>query len=472
MRNCQVPTAGTINRRQFLHSSGLTSIGLTAAQLGRLRDTAATESGSRSHRANSCVFIFLFGGPSHIDLWDMKPSAPREIRAEFQPVATNVPGINICEHLPQIAQQMDKLCLLRSMTHRMPVHGPACSEIYTGRPYFGPPVTDQATKEDWPSLSSLVNQFGNRGGRLPEAAVLPWYTQFVGQDRRIAGQTGGRMGDHFDPFLVEGDPTHADFDVQGLRLPNNVDAQRFNTRREFRRKLETQSAEKLQHLNNVRLMEERYAAAERLIDASRDQSAFSLQHESPVTRERYGPTKFGQSLLLARRLVEAGISMITVNWDDQSKVNKVSPHWDTHDENFSRLSGDLCPVFDHAFAAFIADLEERGLLDSTMVVAVGEFGRTPKIGRITQNGMTKPTGRDHWPHAFTALLAGGGVAGGQVYGATTSTGGYVDEKPVTPADLTATILTHLGVDPRQQWFDRFQRVRRRLSEGTPVPDLG
>ncbi|MEO2025629.1 MAG: DUF1501 domain-containing protein [Fuerstiella sp.] len=472
MRNSHVESVQSIHRRQFLSRGGLTSIGLTAAQLAGLRRLAANESTQKSHRANSCVFIFLFGGPSHIDLWDMKPGAPKEIRGEFQPVATSVPGINVCEHVPLIAQQMDKICLLRSMTHRMPVHGPACSEIYTGRPYFGPPVTDQATPEDWPSLSSLVTQFGKHGGRLPDSAVLPWYTQFNGQDRRIAGQTGGRMGDHFDPFLVEGDPTLADFDVQGLRLPNDVDPQRFNARREFRRRLETQTAEKLQHLDNVRLMEERYASAERLIDASRTKSAFSLQHESAANRDRYGRTKFGQSLLLARRLVEAGISMITVNWDDESKVNKVSPHWDTHDENFSRLSKSLCPVFDHAFAAFIADLHERGLLDSTMVVAVGEFGRTPKIGRITQNGMTKPTGRDHWPHAFTALLAGGGVGGGQVYGATTSTGGYVDDKPVTPADLTATILSHLGIDPRQEWFDRFQGVQRRLSEGNPVPDLG
>ncbi|MEO2016447.1 MAG: DUF1501 domain-containing protein [Fuerstiella sp.] len=471
MRNSHAESAQSLCRRQFLRCSGLTSIGLTAAQLAQLRCLAAKDTTPKIHRANSCVFIFLFGGPSHIDLWDMKPGAPKEIRGEFQPVATSVPGIHVCEHLPLIAQQMDKLCLLRSMTHRMPVHGPACSEIYTGRPYFGPPVTDQATPEDWPSLSSLVNHFGNHGGRLPDSAVLPWYTQFVGQDRRIAGQTGGRMGDHFDPFLVEGDPTHADFDVQGLQLPKDVNQQRFNARREFRRQLENQTAENLQHVDDVRVMEERYASAERLIDASRTQSAFSLQHESAANRDRYGRTKFGQSLLLARRLVEAGISMITVNWDDESKVNKVSPHWDTHDENFSRLSKSLCPVLDHAFAAFIADLHERGLLDSTMVVAVGEFGRTPKIGRITQNGMTKPTGRDHWPHAFTALLAGGGVGGGQVYGETTSTGGYVDDQPVTPADLTATILEHLGIDPRQEWFDRFQGVRRRLSEGSPVPDL-
>ncbi|MCP4169503.1 MAG: DUF1501 domain-containing protein [Fuerstiella sp.] len=472
MRNSYVPSARTVCRRQFLHHSGLTSVGLSAAQLARLRGLSASDTRSSRHRANSCVFIFLFGGPSHIDLWDMKPAAPTEIRGEFQPIATSVPGINVCEHLPLIAQQTDKLCLLRSMTHRMPVHGPACSEIYTGRPYFGPPVTDQATPEDWPSLSSLVSQFGNDQGSLPEAAVLPWYTQFVGQDRRIAGQTGGRMGDHFDPFLVEGDPTHADFDVQGLQLPNDVNADRFKARKKFRRGLETQSGENLQHLENVRLLEARYSAAEKLIDASRAQSAFSLQHESSVSRDRYGRTKFGQSLLLARRLVEAGMSMITVNWDDESRVNKVSPHWDTHDENFSRLSKDLCPVFDRAFAAFIQDLQDRGLLETTMVVAVGEFGRTPRIGRITQNGMTKPTGRDHWPHAFTALLAGGGVGGGQVYGTTTSTGGYVDDNPVTPADLTATILRHLGVDPHQEWFDRFQRVRRRLSEGNPVPNLG
>ena len=415
--------------------------------------------------------MFLFGGPSHIDLWDMKPQAPVEIRGEFQSVATSVPGIRLCEHLPRMAQQMHRFCLLRSMTHRMNVHGPACSEIYSGRPYFGPPTTDQALPEDWPSLSSLVMRYGETLSGLPASVVLPWYTQFVGQDRRIAGQTGGRMGEQWNPFLVQGDPTHEDFEVQGVRLPGDVNLTRFEKRRELRHALEVVSRRlNEQELGN--LVENNYVTAEQLIERAQATDAFSLQGEADASRSRYGGTKFGQSLLLARRMVEAGISLVTVNWDDDSADDKVSPHWDTHHNNFNKLKDGLCPAFDHAFAAFVEDLDERGLLETTMVVALGEFGRTPKIGLITQNGMTEPTGRDHWPHAFTALVAGGGVRGGQVYGATNETGGYVARNPVSPADLSATILQHLGVDPGMTYHDHFQSVPRQLSTGRPVTDLG
>ena len=182
-------------RRQSLIAGGLSLLGLSSAELSAMRAASAAPLDAAKRRPNSCVFIFLFGGPSHIDLWDMKPDAPAEIRGEFQPVATNVPGISLCEHLPHLAMQMDKLCLLRSMTHRMNVHGPACSEIYTGREYFGPPVTDQATPQDWPSLASCVARYGTQHGGLPASIVLPLYSQFVGQDKRIAGQTGGRMGE-------------------------------------------------------------------------------------------------------------------------------------------------------------------------------------------------------------------------------------------------------------------------------------
>jgi uncharacterized protein (DUF1501 family) len=197
-----------------------------------------------------------------------------------------------------------------------------------------------------------------------------------------------------------------------------------------------------------------------------------VSQEPPSVREKYGWTKFGQSLLAARRLVEAGVPLVTVNWDDDSRADKVSPFWDTHDNNFRRLKDALCPVFDRAYAAFLEDLSDRGLLSSTLVAASGEFGRTPRIGLITQNGMTEKTGRDHWPHAFTVLLAGGGIRGGQAYGETNPQGGYVADRPVTPADLSATILTHLGINPHLEYDDRFQRMPQRLSEGSPIRGLG
>jgi uncharacterized protein (DUF1501 family) len=175
---------------------------------------------------------------------------------------------------------------------------------------------------------------------------------------------------------------------------------------------------------------------------------------------------------MARRLVEAGVPLITVNWQDETKIDGVNTCWDTHQNSFAKLKNLLCPVFDQAFPAFVADLHERGLLETTLVVAVGEFGRTPKIGQFTQSSNTQKTGRDHWPHAFTGLLAGGGVRGGQVFGQTTRDGGYAKDRPVSPADLTATVLYHLGIDPARVYEDEFQRLRHRLSDGSPVKDLG
>lgn len=453
-----------LTRRQALVAGSVGLCGLDLARLSQLRANVAP-------RAKSCVFLFLFGGPSHIDLWDMKPQAPAEIRGEFRSIATSTPGIPLCEHLPLLARQTHHLCLLRSMTHKMPVHGPACSEITTGREYFGPPVTDQATPEDWPSLSALVTRYGQSPAGLPPAVVLPWYAQFVGQDKRIAGQTGGRMGNEFNPFLMEGDPTRPDFRVQGLELPPDVSSTRFDRRRKLRTELT-----RLERIADGTalgdLSDRHYAAAFTTIERASSAGAFDLQREPQAQRDAYGPSKFGQSLLAARRLVEAGIPLVTVNWDDDSRSDKVSPHWDTHHNNFARLKDNLCPPFDRALSTFLADLDQCGLLESTLVVASGEFGRTPRIGLITQNGMTEATGRDHWPHAFTVLLAGGGVRGGQIYGSTNRHGAFVEDKPVTPADLSATVLSHLGIDPAREYHDQFQRVSRRLSEGRVVRGLG
>ena len=454
-----------LSRRRSLQIGALSCLGLNATALAALRK----ESADATHHKNSCVFIFLFGGPSHIDMWDMKPDAPREVRGVFRPVATNVSGMSLCEHLPRLAQQADKLCLLRSMTHHMPVHGPACSEIYSGREYFGPPVTDQATPRDWPSLAAMVTRFGKARPGLPNSVVLPWHTQFVGQDRRIAGQTGGRMGEQFNPFLVQGNPSRDDFTVQGLELPAEISVERFRRRRSLLRQLD--SRERESQTEAVLQFGRHSQQASMLVEQGRVGETLKLQAESVKTRDEYGRTRFGQSLLLSRRMVEAGVPLITVNWDDDHKDDKVSPHWDTHVDNFPKLKDRLCPPFDRAMAAFIADLDRRGLLETTLVVALGEFGRTPKVGTISQNNMTKPTGRDHWPHAFTALLAGGGVRGGQVYGETVANGGYVKDKPVTPADLSATILHHLGVDAHLRYDDRFLQTPQRLCEGKVIRSL-
>jgi hypothetical protein len=425
------------------------------------------------------VFIFLFGGPSHIDLWDMKPGAPAEVRGEFRSIATKTPGIRACEHLPRFAAQMDKICLLRSMTHRMNVHGPACSEVFSGRPYFGPPTTDEASREDWPSLSAMTTRYGQPFGGLPPAVVLPWYLQFPGQPRRIAGQTGARMGERYNALLVQGDLAKTDFEIQGLALAPDVSWDRVQSRRDLLDRIAGDVVDKPGRDKGDKPLF--HAAAESFdlncrnvysLLENRAGEAFDLRREPAALRERYGPTAVGQSLLMARRLVEAGVSLVTVNWEDETKIDGVNTCWDTHQNNFAKLKDLLCPMFDQAFPTFIEDLHQRGLLETTLVVALGEFGRTPKLGQFTQSANTQKTGRDHWPHAFTAILAGGGVRGGQVYGATTSNGGYVADKPVTPADLAATILYHLGIDHTQRYEDEFQRLHNRLSDGEPVRDLG
>lgn len=455
----------SLKRRRALQVGVLSGFGLSAVDVKLLRASAPADAPNRAGRARSCVFIFLFGGPSHIDLWDMKPLAPAEIRGAFQPVATDTPGVILCEHLPLLARQTRHLCFVRSMTHHMNVHGPACSEIYSGREYFGPPVTDQASPEDWPSIASLTMRYGPQTNNLPPSIVLPWYTQFVGQDRRIAGQTGGRMGEQWNPFLVAGDLTDDDFDVHELRLPGEVSIERLHRRRQLREQLISTAL--LQQDEAHRFAELQRAACD-LVEQSQATDAFAIHREPQEVREQYGRTKFGQSLLMARRLIEREAPLVTVNWDDDTGADKVSPHWDTHHDAFTKLKDGLCPIFDRAFSAFIADLHERGLLESTLVVALGEFGRTPQIGLITQNGMTEKTGRDHWPHAFTALVAGGSVPGGTVYGETNADGGYVIDRPVGPADLSATIFQNLGIDPHATYFDEFQRTERVLSEGRVI----
>lgn len=455
------------SRREFLHVSGLGVLGLGMSDLRRLRAQPAESASVEKRRRNACVFLFLFGGPSHIDLWDMKPAAPAEIRGEFRPTATSVPGIRICEHLPRLAGVLQHVCLLRSMTHHMNVHGPACSEVFSGREFFGPPTTDQARREDWPSLAALVARYGVGLHGLPASVVLPWYLQFPGQAKRIAGQTGGRMGERYNPFLIQGDIARPDFEVEGLRFAADVSEARLRERRELLRQLQGQPPMGPES----RLFEHHYRSAYQLLGSGAGK-VFDLKGEPESLRDRYGRTATGQSLLLARRLIEAGVGLVTVNWQDETKTDGVNTCWDTHQGNFDKLKNLLCPRFDQAYPAFLEDLHQRGLLETTLVVAVGEFGRTPKLGQFTQSSNTKKSGRDHWPHAFTALLAGGGVRGGQVYGCTTSDGGYVRDRPVTPADLTATVLYHLGIDHRLQYVDEFQGLSNRLSEGRPVRDLG
>ena len=465
MRRPALPTSQTVCRRQALQAGGLSLLGLSLPELEWLRAAAP---GDERHQRNSCVFLFLFGGPSQIDLWDMKPEAPAEVRGEFQPKPTKVPGIQICEHLPRLAATMDKVCLLRSMTHGMNVHGPACSEVFSGREYFGAPTTDQASDQDWPSLSAMAMRYGTAQGGLPPSVVLPWYVQFPGQAKRIAGQTGGRMGERHNALLVTGDEEKHEFQVDGFQLRETTPISRLQQRRQLLSNLQS-ATKQLQTSVSSQFQQHRDRAYQLL--KNRAGELMDLGREKQSTRERYGDSMVGQSLLMARRLIEAGVSLVTVNWQDETKTDGVNTCWDTHQNNFPKLKKLLCPLFDQAFPSFIQDLDQRGLLETTLVVAIGEFGRTPHMGQFSQSSNTKKSGRDHWPSAFTAIVAGGGVRGGQVYGETDRVAGQVKDKPVTPADLTATIFHHLGMDSRLRYRDELQGLRHLLSDGKSILDL-
>ena len=454
-------------RRGWVRLSGQGIAGLSLFQW--LCVQQACGGGVPTGGQKSCVFIFLFGGPSQVDIWDMKPQASLEVRGEFRPIATTAPEIQICEHLPLLAGQMHRACLVRSMRHQMPVHGPACSELYTGRPYPLPPTTDEARREDWPSLTSLVTRFGLEDRGLPAAVVLPWHAQFRGQSRRIAGQTGGRMGDEFNPYLLTASLDAGEFDSGELTLSEGQTSLRLQQRFQLLESLERPRGMvpggRTGLLADFGRHQDRALA---MLSSGQPGRAVDLSAESAETQQRYGRSVFGRSLLAARRLVEAGVPFITVNWYDDSFHDKVSPHWDQHHHIFPTLRDRMLPVFDRAMSAFLEDLGQRDLLKSTLVAATGEFGRTPIVGQFTQNAMTEKSGRDHWPHAFTVLMAGGGVRGGQVYGSTDGQGGQVRDNPVTPADLTATMLQHLGLEPHLEYWDPFQQQAQRLTEGQPI----
>lgn len=454
-------TEGSGGRRELIRVGALGGCSLAARGL-----PAVT---CQRGQQRSVVFIFLFGGPSQLEMWDMKPAASVEIRGQFQPISTSAPGVQICEHLPQLAGQMHRVCLVRSMNHRMPVHGPACSELYSGRPYPLPPVTDQARREDWPSLASLMTRAGLPSARLPPAIVLPWHSQFMGQSERIAGQTGGRMGEQFNPFLLRAGLDGGQFDAAELRLSDASAGNRLQRRTQLLQGLQAVSAGSEAGPDAAHLRwQQQHDTAVSLLAGGQLGAAVDLERERPEVLARYGGTVFGRSLLAARRLVEAGVPLITVNWYDDSFHDKVSPHWDQHNHIFASLQDRMLPIFDRAMAAFLGDLGERGLLSTTMVAAAGEFGRTPRIGQFTQNAMTEKSGRDHWPHAFTALLAGGGIRGGQVFGSTDHQGGQVRDNPVSPADLTATLLGHLGVSAEDLWWDSLQGQWQKNSEGRRI----
>ena len=428
-----------VSRRDFLHLGLLISFGLSVADLLRLQASAAAPA---VPRAKSCILLWLDGGPSHLDTFDPKPDAPAEVRGPFADIATSVPGIRICEHLPHTAKVMRDVALIRSLTHELGNHDTGTRYLLTGhRP---------TPALEFPSLGSIVAHEAGFGADLPPYVAIPG--DGVGGNSNAA--RSGYLPGACSAFSVGPDPAR----VRDLDPPESVSFARSEERREMLARLDGFSRA-VEEGPETRNRDAFYDQAYRLLASAEAKAAFDLSREKPATRERYGQGRLGTGCLLARRLVEAGSRFVTVvdkGWDTHQQIARELP-----DSRFAG-SGKL-PSLDRAFSGLVTDLRERGLLDSTLVVMMGEFGRTPKLNATA--------GRDHWPRAGFVCLAGGGVRGGQVIGATDAHGEVPSDRPVSPPDLACTLLTLLGVDPARELITPGGRPIKRLNEGAFIAGL-
>jgi hypothetical protein len=395
-----------LRRRDFLRVGSLTALGLTLPSYLR-----AASSGGKDV---SCILLWLQGGISHIDSFDPKPEAPTEVRGEFGAIATNVPGISICDPLLMLARHQDKYSILRSLNPRNGSHGVADAYMLSGHP-FNPAVT-------FPAYGAVVSKEKGDRNRMP-----PYVQVGTAIDQRFGGGVAGLLGDQYGPFVLPGDASRPGFTVRDVSLTGNVDAARFERRMKVLDTVDTWQAKLEAEMPTVEATDTFYQKAYSLITAPRAKKAFDMASEDPRLRDRYGRHSLGQGCLLARRLVEAGVRFVTVT----------DGGWDTHQNNFTSLKTRLLPRLDSALSALLQDLSDRGLLESTLVVTLSDFGRTPKVN--------PSAGRDHWSTASIALLSGGGVAPGRAVGQTNALGEQPTELPYYTEDLAATIYHCLGI---------------------------
>jgi hypothetical protein len=418
-----------LHRREILRLGALSVFGAGLAPLVSASPT--------SRRSGRCIFLFLQGGPSHVDLWDPKPRAPSEVRGPFQAISTLLPDVRFSELLPRQAAIADKLAIVRSMNHRFTNHIAGTYVTLTGS--TNQPDADREAKgDDFPGPGAILNHLERTPGGVPASVSLPNWLSIPGPSNRMPGQYGGLLGTACDPFLIVGEPQQRDFRPLALTLPSDLAPDRVRQRESLRQQLD--SAARRLDVHGAAAHDRLTQAALQLVTDPRVREAVDLDRESDRVRDHYGRTKIGQSLLLARRLIEAGVRYVGCNEFNQA--------WDTHGD-LTRRYKSIVPPMDQAFAALVEDLAVRGLLSETLVINAGEFGRTPTVN--------KDGGRDHWPRAYTAVLAGGGVRGGQVYGSSDARGSDVADLPVSPADLLATLWTCLGVDIGTELHDRQER---------------
>jgi hypothetical protein len=453
-------------RREFLQLgfSGFIGLGLTDLLAGRARARGVGGRGGAAGsqpRARSMILVFLTGGLSHLDSLDMKPEAPEGIRGEFHPIATRVPGIQVCEHLPELAACADKLAIVRSLSHPFTNHLNATHELLTGHPQPGAFFDKIASRDDFPCYAAGLDYVRPRTDGVPSGVMLP---TFLMEGPLVwPGQHAGLLGPRHDPWQIRQDPSRSGFRVDSLSLPVGFSVERLSRRLGLLDQLSAPEAVLAGRPGpGSDPMGQQRQRAMALLLSGKVSRAFDLNGEDPRLRDRYGRHMFGQSLLLARRLVEAGVAIVQVN------LGRVQT-WDTHSGNFRSLKGRLLPPTDRGIAALLDDLETRGLLEETLVVVTGEFGRTPRVGASTGNNNTRD-GRDHWAAVFSAAFAGGGVRGGQVIGQSDRIGAYPASRPYSPADFAASIYDSLGIDPATELRDRLNRPVR-LSTGEPIAPL-
>ncbi|MDB5313309.1 MAG: hypothetical protein JWO38_7511 [Gemmataceae bacterium] len=447
------PLRDRVTRREVLTVGGLTALGLGLPTLLRAETGASRPrlaGGSSFGRAKACILLWMGGGPPQHETWDPKPDAPAEVRGEFKPIATPVTGLRVGELMPLVAAQAEKVCVVRAVSTGVNAHSSSGYWVLTGVPHprGDVEVAGQITAGDWPCVGAVVRHFTPPRKGLPPAVTLPEHI-FNNPNDLWPGQNAGFLGRAADPWLVHCDPARPDFDLREVGPPPDVTAVRFDDRRGLLDQVN-------RHLDGVAgsgAMARYGGHTRQAFDIVADRAArraFDLTAEPARVRDRYGRHKFGQSCLLARRLVEAGVRLVQVNWPrEPGDSSSGNPVWDTHSKNADRLKTALMPPMDRAYSALLEDLGQRGLLAETLVVWVGEFGRTPKI-----NGAG---GRDHWGEVFPAVLAGGGVRGGQVIGASDKIGGHPTDGRVRPEDLTATVFHCLGIPPDAEIRDPLGR---------------
>jgi hypothetical protein len=473
IRNRRRSQTGRLTRRQLLQAGGA---GLFGMSLPRL--LAAESAGSAlKPRARSVMFLFQYGGPSQLETFDMKPAAPEKIRGPFKPIASRTPGLRICEHLPRLANVSDKFCVLRTMTHNYNDHSGAGHYMQTGKRWHLPIGGGfNATAIDWPAMGSMVEYLDRHSASikirdLPGYVVLPnslGRLEEAGQYKR-PGEYAGWLGRTYNPLTttvdkknLQDNPYWRDctdqeltFQIEGLISPAELTSERIRGRRSLLEQLDA-GRRKLEHGSDAELDSFRQQALT-LVTSGAARRALDIREESPRLRDRYGRHLFGQSCLMGRRLVEAGARFVTIHYDCCDGYS-----WDSHLHS-EDLRKHLLPTFDQALATLLTDLDDRGLLDETLVVAVGEMGRTPQANA--------QWGRGHWSTLFPAVLAGAGIHRGSTYGVSDKDGAYPIERPTTPEDLAATIYHALGINADMRLHDPQGREVSLVEGGKPAVDL-